>query len=839
MEQRTSSLAPPRQPQKSSATESSQQVAGSVAKRLGNELMTLMMSSSPGISAFPKSDGNLFEWIGTIEGPADTVYAGLAFRISISFPSNYPYVAPTIKFETPCYHPNFDLDKWSAVYSVQTILLSLQSLLGEPNNASPLNPEAAGLWNTVDGKKFLESCISEELYLIGAASVQSPGYKALSPTERSSIASHILSIIWIMRRRAPPSSLLLVPGPTPPRNTPKHKLPSVPLPTFYPIPSIRESTTPTRGRSRSFVLPKFNLVAETADEPACTIDTTAAVKQRGPWDHSGCIKLTIDVENVLAPLEPVAKRLNDTYDYDGNGNTRPQYHFATTSPAIHAQSAYNPLSLNQSPLKNKPIRSALPTQWLDNSNNSSDNRSLSPHNNSDFSSAGGSPPPMAHLNPLPLAPSTPSQNPDDDVIPTAIVIKNIPFNVKRETLLDIIASLSIPTPYAFNYHLDQQGSFRGLAFANFRQAQDADAVVAALNGFDVQGRKLRVEYKKVLQAGEKERIEREKAIRRMRSMQIEKEQHQQNITTPLYEDYGSALSSAFSPGRSYSSGSPYQPPQYSPPNPSSISTPSYGLSLNSAPAAPIQAPSSTTPSISGKSSADEVDLNDPSTLEIYSRILVFKEDRMRDELAFSRSLTAKQRRVVHLLAQKLGVYHYSIGEGDERYVVVTRLEPQRQQQPQVQQPSQRQAPHTLSRAPSAYLTPTSQVPPNPLRMKKSMPDMKTLHSQAPRLTSRASNSNIREGYATIASPSRRVSAGFSSLFSNGSPFGNGGSVPPVPSLPSSISSLNGGHETTSNVVRQPRGPGIGGFGRRDSRVSASETQSRGVLDARTYEPLEI
>lgn len=29
---------------------------------------------------------------------------------------------------------------------------------------------------------------------------------------------------------------------------------------------------------------------------------------------------------------------------------------------------------------------------------------------------------------------------DDDIIPTAIVIKNIPFNVKRETLLDIIVS---------------------------------------------------------------------------------------------------------------------------------------------------------------------------------------------------------------------------------------------------------------------------------------------------------------------------------------------------------------------------------------------------------------
>jgi len=50
---------------------------------------------------------------------------------------------------------------------------------------------------------------------------------------------------------------------------------------------------------------------------------------------------------------------------------------------------------------------------------------------------------------------------------------------------------------------------------------------------------------------------------------------------------------------------------------------------------------------------------------------------MRDELAFSRTLSPKQRRVVHLIAQKLGVYHYSVGEGDERYAVVTRIDPQR------------------------------------------------------------------------------------------------------------------------------------------------------------------
>ncbi|KAJ3506485.1 hypothetical protein NMY22_g17236 [Coprinellus aureogranulatus] len=118
--------------------------------------------------------------------------------------------------------------------------------------------------------------------------------------------------------------------------------------------------------------------------------------------------------------------------------------------------------------------------------------------------------------------------------------------------------------------------------------------------------------------------------------------------------------------------------------------------------------------------------------------------------------------------------------------------------------------------------------------------MKTLHAQAPRLVSRASNGNIREGYATIASPSRRVSTGFGSLFSNGSNAFGGNSVPPVPSLPTSLS--NGGQDGgASNVVRQPRGPGVAGFNRRDSRVAASESQvpSRGGLDLGTHEPLEI
>lgn len=540
---------------------------------------------------------------------------------------------------------------------------------------------------------------------------------------------------------------------------------------------------------------------------------------------------TPDIASLSLSSQSSHQRLHDTYDFDGTGtgNGRPQYHYATSPPAPPSQSPFLPLSMNQSPLKNKTSRAGLPSQWLDGGATHvptfPDNRSLSSPNNSDLSSGGGSPP-LPQINAPPGIP--PSQNPEDEVIPTAIVIKNIPFNVKRETLLDIIASLSIPTPYAFNYHLDQSGSFRGLAFANFRQASDADAVVAALNGFDVQGRKLRVEYKKVLQAGEKERIEREKAIRRMRSMQLEKEQQHHQATPQTPYDEFSVITSPFTPQRSYSGTNYQSPQQYSPPSGPPMPTPQpYGVQTP-----PPALPVTPSPSLKGNSASNELDLNDPSTLEIYSRILLFKDDHMRDELAFSRTLSPKQRRIVHLVAQKLGVYHYSIGEGDERYAVVTRIDPEKRQQGN-HRPG-------LQRMPSAYLSPTSPtsagIAPT-LRVKKSMPDMGALRTQAPRLTTRSSNGNIREGYATIASPSRRL-GGFGSLFGSSSPFDT---VPPVPSLPTSVSSLNNTdrlESPTSGVVRQPRGPGVGGFTTRRERAVASESAVRS-LDTRSHEPLEM
>ncbi|XP_071933298.1 uncharacterized protein [Coffea arabica] len=59
------------------------------------------------------------------------------------------------------------MDKWSSAYDCRTILLSIQSLLGEPNNESPLNSSAAALWkNQEDYRKM----VRKYYYLSGEVS---------------------------------------------------------------------------------------------------------------------------------------------------------------------------------------------------------------------------------------------------------------------------------------------------------------------------------------------------------------------------------------------------------------------------------------------------------------------------------------------------------------------------------------------------------------------------------------------------------------------------------------------------------------------------------------------
>ncbi|GFQ08193.1 ubiquitin-conjugating enzyme e2 19 [Phtheirospermum japonicum] len=134
-----------------------------------------MSGDNLGVSAFPEGD-NIFTWVGTIEGSKGTMYEGLSYKLSLRFPLDYPFKPPQVKFETMCFHPNVDQygnicldilqDKWSSAYDCRTILLSIQSLLGEPNIDSPLNSSAASLWkNQEEYKKMVRKhYMSEESF---------------------------------------------------------------------------------------------------------------------------------------------------------------------------------------------------------------------------------------------------------------------------------------------------------------------------------------------------------------------------------------------------------------------------------------------------------------------------------------------------------------------------------------------------------------------------------------------------------------------------------------------------------------------------------------------------
>jgi hypothetical protein len=231
---------------------------------------------------------------------------------------------------------------------------------------------------------------------------------------------------------------------------------------------------------------------------------------------------------------------------------------------------------------------------------------------------------------------------DEELIPTAIVIKNIPFAVKKEQLVQLMTEMGLPLPYAFNYHFDN-GIFRGLAFANFTTAEETAVVIDAMNHYELCGRKLRVEYKKMLPLIERERIEREKRERRGQLQ----EQHQPLPSSQLHSQPSMSSLSSQIPASS--------------PSPLSARNQKPGKNF----ASPLTRPHSDDP--------EEYDFNDPQVLQFYSQLLIFKNDPAQDNLTLPPTLAPTQRRIVHTLAHQMGLAHVSKGTGDQRAVHIFRV----------------------------------------------------------------------------------------------------------------------------------------------------------------------
>ncbi|KAM9458937.1 ubiquitin-conjugating enzyme E2 R1-like isoform 2-T2 [Salvelinus alpinus] len=186
-------------------------------KALMLEMKSLQEEPVEGFKITLVDEADLYNWEVAIFGPPNTHYEGGYFKARIKFPIDYPYSPPAFRFLTKMWHPNIyengdvcisilhppvddpqsgelPSERWNPTQNVRTILLSVISLLNEPNTSSPANVDASVMyrkWRDSKDREYAE--IIRKQVLATKAEAERDGVKV--PTTLAE---------YCVRTRAPP-----------------------------------------------------------------------------------------------------------------------------------------------------------------------------------------------------------------------------------------------------------------------------------------------------------------------------------------------------------------------------------------------------------------------------------------------------------------------------------------------------------------------------------------------------------------------------------------------------------------------------------------------------------
>ncbi|PPQ72454.1 hypothetical protein CVT24_003120 [Panaeolus cyanescens] len=129
-------------------------ISPAVVRRIMRELSEMEKNPPEGIR-IQSNDEDMLDFVGLVEGPEGTPYAGGYFKVKFTFNDEFPAAPPKCRFATKIFHPNVGptgeicvntLKKdWKSTYGIAHILVTVKCLLIYPNPESALDEEAGKL----------------------------------------------------------------------------------------------------------------------------------------------------------------------------------------------------------------------------------------------------------------------------------------------------------------------------------------------------------------------------------------------------------------------------------------------------------------------------------------------------------------------------------------------------------------------------------------------------------------------------------------------------------------------------------------------------------------------